>query len=442
MNKLPLIAIVGRPNVGKSTLFNKLIRQRLAITSEIKGTTRDRIYHRALFNGITAVLVDTGGLEYDAKENIEKDIKSQAFLAIQDADLIVMVLDAKEGVTLEDYEAVKILRKTDKPILLVANKIDHKNAENNISDILRIGLGEPIEISAYHSRNLDEFVDVVTDKLIELGYSKNDNDDIEEESDDVIDIAFIGRPNVGKSSTVNSLFGKEKVIVSDVPGTTRDAIDTLITWNNQKFNLIDTAGLRRRGKIERGLEKLSSFKAIDAVDRADIVCLVLDFSQGIKKQDLHISSYALEAGKGVILIVNKTDLMEDREMDEKRIIKILQKKFDFLPWAPVIFISALKNKNVEKILEVSIEIDKQRKKRIADDELQLFMKDITYKHLPPPSGNKNVVFYSMAQLRVNPPTFVFTISDVKYLHFSYRRYLENEIRKKYGFTGTAIRLTD
>jgi len=440
MNKFPIIAIVGRPNVGKSTLFNKIIRQRLAIMSDTPGTTRDRIYKKAEFNELKGILVDTGGLEYNEKENIEKDIKSQALLAIQDADLILFIIDAKEGLTLEDHEAVKILRKTNKPILLIANKIDHKNAQNEMTEILKLGLGTPIEISAYHSKNLQTVINQTETELKKLGYSVETQDQEEENQDEIIDIAFIGKPNVGKSSTVNALLGKEKVIVSDIPGTTRDATDTQITWNNQQFNLIDTAGLRRRGKIERGLEKLSSFKSINAIERSDVVCLIIDYTQGIKKQDLHISSYALEAGKGIIIIINKTDLMENREIDEKRIIRTLRYKFDFLPWAPIIFTSALRRKNIEKILELTMEINKERHKRIPDENLQEFMKEITYKHLPPNVGNKITTFYSLIQDAINPPSFVFTISEIRNLHFSYRRYLENEIRKKYGFNGTGIKL--
>lgn len=436
-DRLPIVAIVGRPNVGKSSLFNRLIRKRYAITSEVAGTTRDRIYYRTNLNDLTVVLVDTGGLEYGKKESIEADVQIQVDLAINEADLIFFVVNAKEGITIEDHKAATKLRKAKKKIIFIANKIDHKEAQNNIPDIIKLGFGEPIEISAYHNLNVAEVVDEADNFLTSEGWKPVKK---EEEEKDTISICFLGKPNVGKSSMVNALLGKEKVIVSEIPGTTRDAIDTEIIWNEQKYNLIDTAGLRRRGKIERGLEKLSSFRSLDAIERSDIVCLILDYSEGIRKQDQHISSYAQEAGKGIILVVNKVDLMEDREHEESRTIGILKKRFDFLPWAPVIFVSALRQKNIEKVLELSKDIYKERFKRIDNEELNLFMKEIVYKHLPPKVGKTIPKFYSMEQDAVNPPCFVYYLNDNKAVHFSYRRYLENEIRKKYGFNGTSIRL--
>lgn len=436
---IPIIAIVGRPNVGKSSLFNRIINKRLAITSEIAGTTRDRIYYRTDFNNINCVLVDTGGLEYGKKENIEADVQSQVELAINDADLILFMVDAKEGLTIEDYEAAKKLRKVHKKIIIIANKIDHKTSDDNLAEIIKLGFGYPITISAYHNINVSDVGDAVSEFLKDSGWDDKSTASTREKSD-IINISFVGKPNVGKSSLVNALLGKEKIIVSEIPGTTRDAIDTEITWQNKKFNLIDTAGLRKRGKIERGLEKISSFKSLDAIERSDVVCLLLDYSEGIRKQDQHISAYILEAGKGLILVVNKSDLMEDREKDEPAMVRLLKRKFDYLPWAPAIFISALKRKNIEKILELSLSIMVERFKKIEDDELNEFMKEITYKHLPPASGNKIPKFYSLEQDAVNPPCFVYWVNNRKGIHFSYRRYLENEIRKKYGFNGTAIRL--
>ena len=269
------------------------------------------------------------------------------------------------------------------------------------------------------------------------GYSRSDKSAAPKE---FINIGFIGKPNVGKSSLVNALLGEQKVIVSNIPGTTRDSTDTPVTFEEKEYNLIDTAGLRRRGKIEKGLEKLSSFRTIEAVERSDIVCLILDFAEGIKKQDQHISSYILEAGKGLILVVNKCDLMEDREKDENRLIRILRQRFDFLPWAPVIFISALRHKNIENIFRLASEIHNERFKIVSDDELDGFMREIVQKHLPPSSGGKIPKFYSLKQTGTNPPTFSYYVNAPDSIHFSYRRYLENELRKKYSFTGTAIKL--
>lgn len=433
----PIIAIVGRPNVGKSSLFNRLVGSRWAITSEIAGTTRDRIYHRAQINSLPAILVDTGGLEYGKKENIESDIQTQVHLAIAEADLIFFMIDAKEGLTISDYEAAKLLRKANKEMLLIANKIDTKNAEETLLECSKLGFGDPIGISAYHNSGIDELTEATEEKLKKMGFKKPPEETRQAET---TNICFLGKPNVGKSSMVNALLGKHKVIVSHIPGTTRDAIDTEITWNNNKFNLIDTAGLRRRGKIERGLEKLSSFKSLSAIERSDVVCLIIDYSEGVTKQDQHIASYVLEAGKGLILIVNKCDLMEKREEDENRMINILRNKYAFLPWAPVIFVSALKRANVEKILEIAEKIQAERFLKLDNDELQGFMKEITYKHLPPIVGMTKPKFYSFEQVGVNPPTFIYLVNDPRGIHFSYRRYLENELRKRWPFTGTAIKI--
>lgn len=460
-HKLPVIAIVGRPNVGKSSLFNRLIHKRHAIISKTAGTTRDRIYQHAELDRHRVVLVDTGGLEYGKKENIESDVRIQAELAIAEADIIIFMLDAKEGLTIEDYEAATKLRRAEKKIIVVANKFDTKKAIDDSTELLTLGFGEPIQISAYHNRNVGEVIDAVEDILDQQEWPANikviankpkeeleldeDDQNPEEETENqtdgkVTNVAFLGKPNVGKSSLVNALFGKQKVIVSEIPGTTRDAIDTEITWNGDNYNLIDTAGLRRRGKIEKGLEKLSSFRSLEAIERADVVCLIMDYHEGIKKQDQHIASYILDAGKGLILVVNKSDLMESRETDERKTIGILRRRFDFLPWAPVIFTSALKKANVEKILEIAKLIKTERGKWIPREQLVEFMKEVTYKHLPPSQGNRIPRFYTMEQDAVNPPCFVYWVSAPKSIHFSYRRYLENELRKKFGFNGTSIKL--
>lgn len=437
--KLPVIAIVGRPNVGKSSLFNRLINKRYAITSDIAGTTRDRIYYRTNLDEYLVVLVDTGGLEYGKKENIEADVRTQVELAINEADLIFFVVDAKEGLTIEDHEAAKLLRRSQKKIVFIANKTDTKASREQTGELLTLGFGEPVQISAYHNINVGEVIETSAQMLKEAGFNPPSQTKTEKDSG-IVNVCFLGKPNVGKSSLVNAIIGKPKVIVSEIPGTTRDAIDTEITWNETPFNLIDTAGLRRRGKIERGLEKLSSFRSLEAIERSDIVCLILDYKEGIRKQDQHISSYALDAGKGIILIVNKIDLMEDREKDETRIINILRKRFDFLPWAPVLFVSALNRKNVEKVLELAKEINSERQRFIDQEELNEFLKETTFKHLPPAMGNRLPRFYSMEQDAINPPSFVYWVNAPNSIHFSYRRYLENELRKKYGFTGTSIKL--
>jgi len=434
---LPIIAIVGRPNVGKSSLFNRLIGKRIAIESKIAGTTRDRIYRHCEINSLTVVLVDTGGLEYGKKTNIENDIKTQVELAIAEADLIYFVVDAKDELTANDFEAAATLRKSGKKILLIANKTDAQSASLNLPEISKLGFGNPIEISAYHRRGLDNLEDHTEEILKKLGFTKQQHND---SRSDITNICFIGKPNAGKSSLINALLGKPKVIVSETPGTTRDAIDTEITWQNKKFNLIDTAGLRKRGKIERGLEKLSSFRALEAIERSDITCLILDYKAGISNQDQHIASYILEANKGLLLIINKTDLMKSKEQEETKMIHILKRQFVFLPWAPVIFVSALQKTNIEKILEIASKIHEQRFLRIDPDELYSFMKEVTYKHLPPHMGKRLPKFFSLEQSDTNPPTFTYWVNDPTAIHFSYKRYLENELRAKWPFTGTPIKL--
>jgi GTPase len=436
-HKVPVIAIVGRPNVGKSSLFNRLIRRRFAIESDIAGTTRDRIYYHTEIGDIPSVLVDTGGLEYGKKENIEADVQSQVHLAIKEADLVFFVTDAKEMLTIGDYDAADKLRKSGKNILLIANKCDSKSSEDNVHEMGKLGFGEPIRISAYHRIGLEDLIEAAQAKLKKMGFKKLKHDATPA---NVTSVCFLGKPNVGKSSLVNAILGKPKVIVSSIPGTTRDSIDTEISWHDKNFNLIDTAGLRRRGHIERGLEKLSSFRALEAIERSDVACLIIDFKEGVKKQDQHIASYILEAGKGLILVVNKTDLMVNRQDDELHMINVLRRKFEFLPWAPAIFVSALKKTNIDKILDLAAVIHAERFRMLDADEIQGFMKETINKHMPPAVSSRMPKFYSLEQIGVNPPTFIYWVNDPDTIHFSYRRYLENELRARWPFTGTSIRV--
>ncbi len=435
---VPIIAIVGRPNVGKSSIFNRIIRKRLAVTHQQAGTTRDRIYYQINADGIPAIVVDTGGLEYGKKENIEADIQSQARIAVNEADLIIFVVDVSEELTSNDYEAATLLRKSGKNIIFVANKFDHEGLKGNLEELEKLGFGEPLAVSAIHKTGVEELRETLTYKLKKEGWKKQK--ERAESKENEIGICFLGRPNAGKSSLVNAILGEKKLIVSDIPGTTRDATDTGVIYKDQKFNLIDTAGLRRRGKIEPGLEKLSALRSLEALERSDVVCLILDYERGIRKQDLNISSYAQDSKKGLMLVVNKCDLMKNTESDRNRFIRILRHRFDFLPWVPVLFVSALKRKNIEKIMELAREIYLERFKQIGNEELDGFMKEITYKHIPPKVTLTTPKIYSLEQTGINPPTFTFWVNDEKALHFSYRRYLENEIRKKYGFNGTGIRL--
>jgi len=433
MNK-PIIAIVGRPNVGKSTLFNRLIGKRLAIISKESGTTRDRIYQNIELNDFPVTLIDTGGLSTEAKENFENDIKSQAKIAVNEADLIYFIIDTAEQLTIDDYSASDLLRKSNKEVILIANKFDSNEARNMFPELYSLGFGDPIGVSSIHNIGIDELKNTTVKILKKLkfkpvkGLKKKDNN---------IKLCLLGKPNVGKSSLVNALLGENRVIVSDIPGTTRDSLDINIKYNDKDFVLVDTAGLRRRGHIERGIEKFSSLRVFHSLDSSDIALLMLDFSEGITKQDMHIAEFILDAKKGLILLINKSDLAEDEE-DKLKFLAKLKGKFDFLPWAPVVFISALRKKNISKIFDLAVQIMLERNKRIPTGELNNFIKKITAKHIP--SGTKRIrakILY-VSQTSINPPEFVFFVNDASALHFSYKRYLENELRKQYQFAGTAI----
>lgn len=438
MDPAPIVAIVGRPNVGKSTLFNRIIGKKHAIIAEEAGTTRDRIMHKYDFNGYETLLVDTGGLETGKQQNIEEDIQAQAQIAIQDADLILFVVDCLVDLTTDDFTAADILRKSKKPVLLVANKCDHPSLEQNIYNIYELGFGEAIKISAIHKTGIDELIATITLNLKKLKFKKTK---VRKKAPESTDISIIGKPNAGKSSLVNALLGAEKIIVSDIAGTTRDSIDTEINYQEDTYNLIDTAGLRRRGKRERGVEKFSALRALNAIERSEVVVLLIDGEKGITKQDCHIAEYALEQEKGLIIAINKIDLLEKEEEERDRIIGKLRRKFIFVPWAPIIFVSAKNKTNIYKILEISKEIMEERKKRVPTPQLNSFLQKITYKHMPASTKIQKPKFFYGSQVEICPPKFLLFFRNPGNLHFSYPRYLENQIREEYGFNGTSINIS-
>jgi len=435
-HKLPFVAIVGKPNVGKSSLFNRLVGKRVAIVSDEAGTTRDRVFQRCTIDEIPCVLVDTGGLEMGHKENIEADMQAQAQLAIAEADLTVFLVDGRQEPTAEDLETARILRRNSKNVLLVANKIDNEKIAHHLLTWTELGFGEPYSISVIHNFGLEKLARGLANHLREAGWTSGPEVIAPSTS---LKIAFIGRPNAGKSSLVNALLGENRVIVSAQPGTTRDSIDIDFLWNERQFTIIDTAGLRRRGKIEKGIEKWSSFRTINAIERCDIVCLVLDYSVGVRAQDLHICSYILDAHKGLMLLINKTDLMEEKEEEKNRIGNLLKRRFSFLSWAPVLFVSAQNHKNIELIPETALEISMQRSINVEHDDLVDFIQETSHKHQPPTVGRKRIYFYDLIQIPSATPTFEYLVNHGELIHFSYRRFLENEFRHRFGFNGTAIR---
>jgi GTPase len=435
MNPSPTIAIVGRPNVGKSTLFNRLVGKRQAVVANESGTTRDRISQTIMEDGYKIHLVDTGGLEHEKQENIEEDVQSQAQLAISDADLIYFIVDISNELTVNDFAAASILRKSEKPVILVANKSDSVELENNVYNFYELGFGDPVRVSAIHKIGIDELKSLTIKNIKKIGFKKFK---AEKKKKYHAKICFLGKPNAGKSSLVNALLGSEQVIVSNIPGTTRDSTDTEVEYNDKRYNLIDTAGLKRPGRTKVGVEKFSAMRSLSSTERSDVVVLLIDGEKGITAQDTHIAEHALEAQKGIIIAVNKLDLIEKDERKKDWIIRRLRKRFGFMPWAPVIFLSAKNKKNINKLFDLADDIMIEREKRISTAELNGFLQKITQKHLPASTKIRKPKFMFGSQVDIAPPKFLLFFKNPKDLHFSYPRYLENEIRREYGFNGTCI----
>ena len=426
----PVVAIVGRQNVGKSTLLNRVLKKRMAIVSEIPGTTRDRIMADVTWNDAPFILVDTGGIPPKAESEIDQAVMQQIDEALGTADVIIFLTDVKEGVTPYDSEIAARLHRTGKPVLLVVNKVDNSKLEADVAEFYRLGLGEPIAISAYHNEGMDELMD----KIVSLLPEKK----VVEEMAPGVKIAIVGRPGVGKSLLLNALLGEERAIVTSKPGTTRDTIDSLVDFQGQNVLLIDTAGIRRRGQIAPGVEKYSVIRSMEAIDRADVALLVLDATEAATAQDTHIAGYIKDAWKGIVLLVNKWDLVDQRA--EKEYTERIREEFNFAPYAPVLFISAKTKWGLEEILPEAIAVFHEREKRVPQDELNdVFLKAINA-HVPPHAGKKQLKLFSAAQTGINPPTFTFYVNDPTLLHFSYQRYLENQLRAAFGFTGTPMRL--
>ena len=442
-----MVALVGRPNVGKSTLFNRLVGKRIAIVEDIPGTTRDRLYEETEWDGESFIVVDTGGLEVGpesdrrpserrstlstASEGFVWEIREQAEIAIQEADTIVMLADAREGLTGADEEVADVLRRSNKPVILAVNKADNESRSADVYEFYALGLGDPYPISALHGLGIGELLEkIAADLPPEAPRIK----------DDAVQIALVGRPNVGKSSLLNALLGEDRAIVSEIPGTTRDAIDTCLRWEGQPLVLVDTAGIRRRGKIDRGIEKYSVLRALKAISRADVVLLLTDAVEGVTAQDTHIAGYILEESRSVVVVVNKWDLVKKDTYTMNEYRMKIRSELKFMDYVPVIFISALTRKRVHTVLPTALRVQAQRLLRVPTSTLNQLMADAIHWHSPPSKGGKRLKFYYATQADVDPPTFVFFVNDIRLLHFSYERYIENQLRTLYLFEGTPLKL--
>ncbi|MBA3946093.1 MAG: ribosome biogenesis GTPase Der [Herpetosiphonaceae bacterium] len=434
----PIVALVGRPNVGKSTLFNKLLGERRAIVEDLPGTTRDRLYGAAEWSGHNFTIVDTAGIlpgEEDevgaSMAQIVRGTRAQAQLAIDEADVIVLLVDVKDGITSADAEVSELLRRTSKPVLLAANKADSINRTQDAVEFYNLGLGDPIPISAYHGTGTGDLLDEIVAHFPERAEA--------EEDEYAVKIAIVGRPNVGKSSLLNKLLGFQRVVVSDIPGTTRDTIDTVVEYAGNKILLIDTAGIRRSGKIERGIEKYSVLRALKAVERADVTLLLIDAVEGVTAQDTHVAGMVLDAHKGIAILVNKWDAVEKKNTTFDEYTAAVHKAFHFIPYAPLMFISALTGQRVEQVLELALDIQNERCTRISTSKLNTILRDAVRDH-PPATNHKGAhlrLFYA-TQAQVAPPVFLIFTNAPEEVHFSYKRYIENRIRAEFPFVGTPV----
>lgn len=427
---LPLVAVVGRPNVGKSTFFNKVVGRRVSIVEDTPGVTRDRIYAEAEWLGVHFALIDTGGIEPDSKDIILSQMREQAEMAMDTSDVILFMVDGKEGLTSADREVGEMLMKTGKKVVLAVNKMDKPELPVDFYDFYELGLGEPIPISSANMLNLGDLLDEIIASFPEGAGT---------EEDDTIKIAMIGKPNVGKSSLINRLLGENRVIVSPIAGTTRDSIDTPFVHDGEKYTLIDTAGIRRKSKVNEDIEKFSVIRAVAAIERCDVCMLMIDATEGVTEQDKKIAGIAHEAGKGIIVVVNKWDLVE-KETNTMRDFKAdIAQELGFMSYAPSIFISALTGQRVSQVIDMAKYVAENRAMRVPTGKLNTIITDATMMKQPPSDKGKRLKIYYVTQVGVKPPLFSFKINSRPLMHFSYSRYLENQIREAFGFEGTSLK---
>jgi GTP-binding protein len=444
----PIVALVGRPNVGKSTLFNRLVGQRLAVVDDTPGTTRDRLMAEGEWQGRTFDVVDTGGIDPEffhrgkplsvGSADYIQQIRFQAEMAIRDADMVLFLVDADSGVTPADTEVAEILRKqqgarkgeTRTPILLVVNKCENRSRREQASEFYELGMGDPYPVSALHGTGVGDLLDAMTALLPNVPEA--------EEGEDRIHIAIVGKPNVGKSSLLNRLLGEERVIVSPIPGTTRDAVDTHLMYQGTPIVLIDTAGIRRRGKIEPGVEKFSVLRSLRALERADVALLVLDATQGITMQDAHIAGFISDSQRSTVVVINKWDAVEKDSSSLESFEQWVREELDFMDYVPVLFVSAKTGQRTGEILPMALRVQEERLVRIPTAEFNRILREAQEKHAPPSRAGRKLRVYYGSQVKADPPTFLFHVNDPVLVHFSYRRFLENQIRKHYSFLGTPL----
>ena len=422
---LPTVALVGRPNVGKSTLFNKIVGKQVSIIEDLPGVTRDRIYHEATYNKKRFYLIDTGGIDA-TKMDFNDEIKMQAEIAINEADVVVFIVDGKDGINSNDLIVRDILRKTDKKVIVAINKIDVKEAKDNIYDFYELGFDTYIPISSIHNTGFIELMDNITMNFHEK----------EERIDDRIKFSIIGRPNVGKSSLMNALLNEERVVVSDIAGTTRDSIDSVLTYHNEEFVVIDTAGMRKKGKVFESVEKYSLFRSLKSIDRSDLCLVVINAEEGITEHDKHIAGYAIERGKGLIFVVNKWDTVENTTINEFE--KLMRAEFQFATYAPIVFLSAKTKKRIHTLMPEVLKVKENIKREVKTSLLNDMILEAYNLNLPPSYKGKRLKIYFTSQTGINPPKFTFRVNNKGLVHFSYERYLENKIRENFDFEGTPI----
>lgn len=427
----PVIAIVGRPNVGKSTIFNRIVGDRVSIVEDIPGVTRDRIYSAAEWLNHDFNIIDTGGIDIGVEPFLEQ-IRQQAEIAIEEADVIIFLTNGREGVTAADEEVAKILYKAKKPVVLAVNKIDNPDMRDQIYDFYALGFGEPFPISGAHGLGLGDLLDEAAKH-----FPSNEGDNYDP---DTIKFSLIGRPNVGKSSLVNAILGEERVIVSNIAGTTRDAIDSMVTVNGQKYVIIDTAGMRKKGKVYESTEKYSVLRALRAIERSDVVLVVLDGEEGIIEQDKKIAGYAHEAGRAIVIVVNKWDAVEKDEKTMKAFEQNIRDHFQFLDYAPIVFLSALTKKRIHTLIPMIDVASENHARRVETSVLNDVIMDAVAMNPTPTDKGKRLKIYYTTQVAVGPPTFVVFVNDPELMHFSYQRFLENRIRDAFGFEGTPIKI--